>query len=295
METFTRRLRPSLSTLAALILGLGAVGVALVATSLPAAAAAPCSAPTGTNPFTVTCPVGIADTWVVPANVSSATFTVFGAEGGTSTIVLPGVTAGNGGELSATLSVATGATYDIAVGAAGGNGTLGSGGAGGAPGGAAGDLGGAVGAGGGGGASTVALSTAPPDTWLLVGGGGGGAGNDGPPAGNGGVGGGSSGGNGGDGAAGGTQASGSGSGTQLDGSSGTGDGAGGGGGYWGGAGDTIHGGAGAGDGHHPLQRPHWHQPLHRHLSGGDRRHLGGPGQCLLRHLHRLRRGGGHGK
>jgi hypothetical protein len=123
--TFTRRIRPSLSRLAALILGLGAVGVALVATSVPAAAATPCSAPTGTNPFTVTCPVGIADTWVVPANVTRATFTVFGAEGGVGDTSPSGVTAGNGGELSATLSVATGDTYDIAVGAAGGNGTRG--------------------------------------------------------------------------------------------------------------------------------------------------------------------------
>ncbi|HEX3795323.1 MAG TPA: IPT/TIG domain-containing protein [Acidimicrobiales bacterium] len=256
MPRLTQRIRRSLSPLAASILGVSAVAVALVATSVPAAAIlfTPCGVPTGTNPYTVTCPVGTADSWVVPSGVSSATFTVFGAEGGLGGTLPPGVAAGNGGELNATLSVATGQTYAIAVGASGGNGVFhlpfGDGGAGGAPGGAPGSGGGFSG-GGGGGASTVALSTAAADSWLLVAGGGGGAGSDIAPSGTGGSGGGTNGGNGGAGAAGGTQNSGSGSGSQLDGNSGSGNGsAGGGGGYWGGAGDPTppHGSAGAGGG-----------------------------------------------
>ena len=152
-----------------------------VATSAGAARAAlpsNCSETGGT----VTCGFGVtggAQTWTVPTAVTSATFDVFGAQGGGANIS----DGGAGGEAKATIAVTPGASIEIVVGGQGGffsSGDAGfnGGGAGGAPG-----TGGnnTAGGAGGGGASDVRTGTCASTlscglaARVLVGGGGGGS------------------------------------------------------------------------------------------------------------------------
>src|ERR1700722_1674099 len=114
--------------LASIGLGLASLGAALVVAPSAAYADTGCVS-SGTTTVTVSCPVGTTDSWTVPSGVTEATFTVIGGSGGSSF-----GQGGPGGELQATLAVASGSTYDIEVGAAGGNATS-AGAAGGIPGG----------------------------------------------------------------------------------------------------------------------------------------------------------------
>jgi len=99
---------------------------------------------------------GAAQTWIVPAGVTSATFEVQGAQGGGS--------GGLGGRTTATITVTPGESIQINIGGQG------SGGTGGFNGGAVGSTGGH----GGGGASDVRRGgTAPGDRVVIAGGGGG--------------------------------------------------------------------------------------------------------------------------
>jgi trimeric autotransporter adhesin len=236
------------------------IGIGLTAASPQMAAADTGCTSSGTVNVTVTCNPGIADTWTVPAGVSQATFTVEGAPGGnvpaTMNGFVEGGSGGQGGELSAIMTVVPASTYDIEVGTTGGNATNpgpptyndGTAGSGGAPGGAVGDCVSEeptmVCSAGGGGASIVALGGTSPADWLLVAGGGGGAG----ISGNGGNGGGQTGqaGPGFLGGSGGTQSCSPAS--QPDGSVSSSAGGGGGGGYCGGMGPTVPAGGGGGSG-----------------------------------------------
>jgi uncharacterized repeat protein (TIGR02543 family) len=142
---------------------LAATGVALI-NATPAFAAGP--GPTCTDgTCTVTYPTVGNSTWTVPAGVTSATFTVDGAQGGTwsscaQCIVWQG---GLGGEVVGTLAATPGAQYVLSVGGAGAKGTGGANGGGSV---ASGE------AGGGGGYSSVSAG----DVYELVAGGGGGGG-----------------------------------------------------------------------------------------------------------------------
>ncbi|HEY2214569.1 MAG TPA: glycine-rich protein, partial [Acidimicrobiales bacterium] len=264
MPNSAKRISAALSSLPLLAIGLTVMGAAVVAgPTLPASADVGCTS-SGTNIMTVTCPVGLDDTWTVPTGVIDATFNVDGAQGGSSVNGDSGGSPGQGGELTATIPVTAGQTYDVEVGAAGGDAIAGvefaiAAGAGGAPGGAAGGIVAEPAGGGGGGASIVSLSN-DPSNYLLVAGGGGGEGSASLAGEQGGNGGGTAGSDGGeDGfddalpAPGGTQAAGSGSGTQIDGSAALVNtpGGGGGGGYWGGAGAAGDGGGGGGSGFAP--------------------------------------------
>jgi hypothetical protein len=177
----------------------------------------------------VTCTyTGDAQTWTVPQGVTSASFDVEGAQGGSNL-----ATGGNGGRAADTLAVTPGAVVNVFVGGAGGNGGFNGGGVGGAS--------------TGGGASDIRIGGTTVNDRVLIAGGGGGGGLS--MGGSGGAGGGSSGGDGSlgsnaGGGAGGTQNSGSGSG--VLGAGGTGNGGGGGGGYWGGAGSEMGAGGGGG-------------------------------------------------
>ena len=82
---------------------------------------------------------GGAQTWTVPAGVHSATFTLYGAEGGTAvggtinSIPVPGAVGGLGAQVTGTLPLTPGAMLQVNVGQAGtGNGsaTFGGGGVG---------------------------------------------------------------------------------------------------------------------------------------------------------------------
>ena len=129
---------------------------------------------------TVTCGFGFtggAQTWTVPAGVTSATFGVLGAQGGDANISNGGL----GGEAQATMAVTAGGSIEIVVGGHGGflgNGTAGfnGGGAGGA-----GTFDSGLTGGGGGGASDVRTGTCASTlscglaARVLVGGGGGGS------------------------------------------------------------------------------------------------------------------------
>jgi hypothetical protein len=213
--------------------------------------------------------------FTVPAKVRSITFDVFGGEGGRAvTAGSPGTIVGNGGpggHARVTLTVAAGQTFQIVVGARGGNSSGTTPGAGGFNGGGSGDTGGTyggsnrpttvfLGGAGGGGASDVragtcaALQTCGLADRVIVAGGGGGAGGDPDASSTGGTGGGLTGGTGfGDGAGrGGTQLA---AGTCLfpggtnpqtsgslgQGGSGNGASGGGGGGLYGGAGGCTSG------------------------------------------------------
>ncbi|MFN8491593.1 MAG: PxKF domain-containing protein [Caldilineaceae bacterium] len=182
---------------------------------------------------------GAAETWTVPAGVTSATFDLYGAQGGNNGSIL----GGRGGRVTATLNVSPDVNYQILVGGAGSSSDGGFNG------------GGHGNSANGGGASDVRTSTALIDRLLVAGGGGGGGG---PVFGTGGAGGYPNGGNGNvggfsDGGKGGTQTSGGagglddggapgGAGTLgQGGNSGSGSsyGGGGGGGYYGGGGGAI--------------------------------------------------------
>jgi hypothetical protein len=255
--SLTRRLRVLGLSVGLVGCGLALSGTALVVGPASASPDTGCVTTGGPVNFTVTCSVGTADTWTVPAGLEQATFAVAGAQGGS---VAGQGTGGAGGELSATLTVSPGTTYDIEVGASGGNGVTTFSGpsddAGGAPGGANSacfeqyadyqeyyQCGG-----GGGGASIVGLGGTAPSDWELVAGGGGGGGVD--EAANGGNGGGLSGGTGGfEGGSGGTQSCSSAG--QPNGGAPPGPAGGGGGGYCGGESgfaNAQYGGGGGGSG-----------------------------------------------
>jgi uncharacterized repeat protein (TIGR01451 family) len=122
---------------------------------------------------------GAAQTWTVPAGVSSATFDLFGAQGGDGLIIPFGFprAGGMGGEAKATLAVTSGQVLEVFVGGQGAS--TPSGGAGGFNGGAAGGAtdGNARGGpgGGGGGASDVRTGSFALSDRVLVAGGGGGS------------------------------------------------------------------------------------------------------------------------
>jgi len=107
---------------------------------------------------------GDAQSWVVPANVTSATFEAWGAQGGVGddgSLERPSADAGLGGHTTATIAVTPGETIQINVGCAGSD-SLGNAGApggfGGSPGGDGG-VGGDLGTGGGGGGTTSSVDT----------------------------------------------------------------------------------------------------------------------------------------
>jgi len=129
-----------------------------------------CPAPviTGTT-ATVTCGyTGAAQFWTVPVAVSQATFTLYGAQGGTN--IYGDASGGLGAEVIGTLPVSAGAALQVNVGQGGGmNGGAGFGG-----GGASGDDGAS-----GGGASDIRSGSYGLADRLLVAGGGGGGGSDG--------------------------------------------------------------------------------------------------------------------
>jgi hypothetical protein len=196
---------------------------------------------------------GAAQTWTVPAGLTSATFDALGAQGGGGL----GTSGGLGGEATANLSLTPGATVTVVVGGQGGG--ICNGGAGFNGGGAGGisTVHNVCSGGGGGGGSDVRIGGSGLSDRVLVAGGGGGGGNSGSQcAPNGGGGGGQTGNAGTTGLC-----SSGGSGGNQDGSSGSGQlgvggaggsgsfgaaGGGGGGGYYGGAGDGSDGGGGGG-------------------------------------------------
>jgi Glycine rich protein len=262
-------------------MGLALAVVVFASGSLVPVAAAPCAGPTfsGGKETVTFCFTGAAQTWTVPAGVTSATFSVSGAQGGGG--AGNAIAAGLGGRAVATLVVAPGATITIVV---GGQGVrppapdgcpTGAGGAGGFNGGAIGGSGGGgnCGGSGGGGASDVRIGGSLLANRVVVAGGGGGA----SPDAAGGSGGAATGGNGGNagvallGGNGGTQAAGGAGGTSsgtngANGTAGVGGGGGpdscgrggggGGGGFFGGGGGGAEecgagGGAGGGSGRGP--------------------------------------------
>lgn len=149
----------------------GTVGVTsvLLAGSAAQAADPSCGSPVVSgHTATVTCSyTGANQSFTYPPGVSRATFTVYGAEGGTAGSSSPGL----GGEASAIIAEQSGTTLTIVVGGQGAS--AGAGGAGGFGGGGTGGGAGGPGAGaGGGGGSFVQTSLG---TNLLIAGGGGGA------------------------------------------------------------------------------------------------------------------------
>jgi Putative Ig domain len=171
--------RPVIPAVTASVLVCGvltAVGLtaqAAAASPLPACGAPVISAGTAT----VTCGyTGAAQYFTVPAGVTQATFTLYGAEGGAST---SGEAGGLGAEVTAALPVSGGTVLQVNAGQAGGtNDGLSPFNGGGPNGGSAGD--------GGGGTdvrSPAADGSYPETSSLLVAGGGGGAGADGASAG----------------------------------------------------------------------------------------------------------------
>jgi len=248
-----------------------AVGVVALAGSAAAALPSNCT-PSG---ITVTCTFGYngtdgsdgaAQTWTVPGGVTSATFDVQGAQGGSTE---DGFFGGEGGEAMADLALTPNATVTLVVGGQGGLGgvELGVAGAGGFNGGAAGGFVGDTGAGaGGGGASDVRIGGSGLSSRALVAGGGGGAANAASSCaaaggGGGGLTGGAGvaavspcvGGSGGnqDGTSGSGQLGAGSVGANSGGTFGGNDGGGGGGGYYGGAGGSTVGGGGGGSGSGP--------------------------------------------
>ena len=162
------------------------VATMVVVTPPPPAYAATtgtCTESSGPDTVTVTCTPG-RGSWTPPAWLSSATFELDGAAGG-SYLDSGGPSGGAGGHTIATMAVSSSTTYHVAVGFKGGDGSPSNFGSGGFPGGGSGGRGGCfpdpcpAGSGGGGGASIVATGEVHSDTWsnwLLVAGGGGGAG-----------------------------------------------------------------------------------------------------------------------
>jgi hypothetical protein len=134
--------------------------LALVTAALATLAlAAPASATTETFNFT-----GAAQTWTVPAGVTSATFDLYGAQGG-GVLDVPAFAPGLGGRATATIAVNPGDTIQVNVGGQGLEpaGGFNGGGV------------GATGAFGGGGASDIRVGGAALTDRVLVAGGGGGA------------------------------------------------------------------------------------------------------------------------
>lgn len=225
-----------------------AAGVVLLGIAAPAASA---------TTVTFTAPGG--DSWIVPADTSSARFTVTGAGGGNAVVGASTVLGGRGGTTVGTLDVAPSTEYTLRIGSRGEDSDAPSTpGEGGGPGGGDGAHANSCAtftcSGAGGGGATVVSLGAPsnPANVLLLGGSGGGAGFEADLAATtGGDGGGLVGQAGGtDGsctaAAGGNQDGSTGSGTYIEGGDGQGDAGGGGGGGWrGGAGGAA---AGAGEG-----------------------------------------------
>src|SRR5277367_4468249 len=133
-----------------------AAGLALAAAVIPAGMASAATSGCTISGSQVTCvflETGGAQTWTEPARVTSATLTLYGAEGGASSTGEPG---GLGAEVIGTLPVTAGTVLQVNVGQAGagnsgatfgGGGPAGSGAGGG---GGATDIGGLVAAGGGG-------------------------------------------------------------------------------------------------------------------------------------------------
>jgi hypothetical protein len=146
-----------------------AAGCLVLAGSGTAAAAPTPACPAGSAPGTVVCAyTGGAQYWTVPAGVTQATFTVYGANGGTSAL---DAAAGSGAEVTGTLAVSAGTVYQVNVGQAGGyDGNRGTGSAFGG-----GGEGGSDGAGGGGASDVRDGAYGLADRLLVAGGGGGGA------------------------------------------------------------------------------------------------------------------------
>ncbi len=117
---------------------------------------------------------GAAQTWTVPAEVTEATFDVYGAQGGSGPFATS--IGGKGGHAKASLSVTPGAVYQITVGGRGGSVRFGQDppGAGGFNGGGSGGSG-FLTAGGGGGASDVRTGSFALTDRIIIAGGGGGA------------------------------------------------------------------------------------------------------------------------
>ena len=112
---------------------------------------------------------GAAQTWTVPTGVTSATFDVYGAQGGGS----PYQTGGLGGRAQVTLTVTPGATYQIVVGGRGASRSLDNasvGGPGGFNGGAVGGQGFISGSGGGGASDVRSGAFALADRLVVAGG-----------------------------------------------------------------------------------------------------------------------------
>lgn len=130
------------------------------------------------SPVTFSC-TGAAQSWTVPAGITSAAFDIFGAQGGIGggmrTTLAQG---GKGGETTGTITVTPGEVLQVNVGCAGQQSPGSTSGAGGFNGGAAGGTGTNSGGGGGGGATDIRRGS----TRLLVAGGGGGGGGDDPGA-----------------------------------------------------------------------------------------------------------------
>lgn len=149
-----------------------AVGAAAAAAFAPSAGAVSCVPADPVPGDTVTCTfsyTGAAESWVVPAVVTSATFDVWGAAGGRG--LFQTTVGGRGAHVQATLGVTPGETLVVSVGGAGA--VAGTAGAGGFNGGGAGGTSFHTSAGGGG-ASDVRDGVALADRLLVAGGGGGG-------------------------------------------------------------------------------------------------------------------------
>ena len=163
--------------------GLRRFAVAAVSLALPAfgLAAERASAASGdcTGTLEVTCTfsyTGGAQTWSPPAGITQATFTLYGAQGGSAYGF--GGAGGVGAKVTATVAVNSELAYEINVGGAGDFGAPGAFGGGGIGSGYTDGV--TSGGAGGGGASDVhagALPGFPRDTRMLVAGGGGGGGN----------------------------------------------------------------------------------------------------------------------
>ena len=95
-------------------------GLALVAAVVPAGQASAATGGCTTSGSQVTCTfteTGGAQAWTVPVGVTSAAFTLYGAEGGASSTGEPG---GLGAEVTATLRVSPGTVFQVNVGQGGG-------------------------------------------------------------------------------------------------------------------------------------------------------------------------------
>src|SRR6185437_4498990 len=108
---------------AALAIGTGMISSAMLSASASVADAALGQGQTCTAATCTLTDTSVADTtWTVPAGISSATFTVDGAQGGRYSGGPRGGSGGNGAEVSGTVSALTpGSSYTLSVGGAGGD------------------------------------------------------------------------------------------------------------------------------------------------------------------------------